>query len=86
MTTDKIDPGHYSRWSRLIGCEPKDIAGELPYHPGTALVYIMRAGHKVEDGESKDEAALRDYRKAIRHIEFEVARISGGRVHQVGDP
>lgn len=79
---DPIDPAHYRWMADAIGLEPKDIAGLFPYHVGTALVYLMRAGRKCGEGESADGAAIRDIRKAIRHAEFEIDRIFGGVVRE----
>lgn len=70
-----LDPPHYSWMREAVGCEPKDIAGLLPYHPGTALVYILRAGRKDYHGRGVDEAAIIEYEKAIRHLGFEVERL-----------
>jgi len=70
-----LDPAHYSWMREAVGCEPKDIAGLLPYHPGTALVYILRAGRKDYQGKAVDEAAIIEYEKAIRHLGFEVERL-----------
>ena len=70
-----LDPPHYSWMREAVGCEPKDIAGLLPYHPGTALVYILRAGRKHYQGKKLDEAAIIEYEKAIRHLSFEIERL-----------
>ena len=70
-----LDPPHYSWMREVVGLEPKDIAGLLPYHPGTALVYILRAGRKDYHGRGVDEAAIIEYEKAIRHLGFEVERL-----------
>ena len=70
-----LDPPHYSWMREAVGLEPKDIAGLLPYHPGTALVYILRAGRKDYHGRGVDEAANIEYEKAIRHLGFEVQRL-----------
>lgn len=72
---DPINPAHYRWMQDAIGVQPKDIAGLFPYHVGTALVYLMRAGRKRDEGESIEDAAIRDITKAIKHCEFEVQRL-----------
>ena len=70
-----LDPQHYRWMQDAVGCEPKDIAGLLPYHPGTALVYILRAGRKEYSGKDSEEAAIIEFGKAIRHLQFEIERL-----------
>lgn len=66
---DKINhPSHYG-WHPVAEC--KDIAGEFNYNLGTAIAYIWRCGLKNPDTE------VEDLRKAIKHLEFECARLEG---------
>lgn len=58
-------PDHYT-WHPV--CEAKDITQEFNYNLGTAIAYIWRSGCKTVD-------PLEDLRKAIKHLEFECARL-----------
>lgn len=64
-------PDHY-RWHPITekhGLECHHIAEEFSYNIGNAMAYMWRAGRK------KNAAAVEDLRKAIQHLEFEVARL-----------
>lgn len=65
---DALRPSHY-RW-HPDGIEAVTVAEELPYNAGTAVAYIMRAGRKPNTD------AIEDLRKAIAHLEFEIARVT----------
>ena len=58
-------PGHY-KWHPV--CEANEIAGEFNYNLGTALTYIWRAPYK-------HDCPIEDLKKAIKHLEFECARL-----------
>lgn len=58
-------PYYYNRFPN--GVEPRNLAGHLTFHLGTALTYIARAGFKGDAAE--------DIRKAITHLEFELVRL-----------
>ena len=58
-------PRHYT-WHPVAEC--KDIVGEFNYNLGTALTYIWRAPYK-------HDCPIEDLKKAIKHLEFECARL-----------
>ena len=63
---DDIDaPMHYC-WHPKVECF--EVAQEFDYNLGVALAYIWRCKHKHPD-------AITDLRKAIKHLEFECARL-----------
>ena len=70
-------PDHYT-WHPHAEC--KDIAGEFNYNTGTAMAYIWRAGLKNSDTE------LEDLQKAIKHLEFECARLGASAQPSVAAP
>ena len=57
------------------GHQPIDIARYLTYNCGTALVYVARAGRKTEEGMTPKEKNIEDLKKAIWHINDEIARL-----------
>ncbi len=62
-----VYPSHYHRG----GLEAFDVIDkfELTYHVGTAVAYLLRAGKKTPDGSE-------DMRKAVRHLQREIQRLS----------
>ena len=56
---------HYN-WHPKVECH--EVAEELDYNLGVALAYIWRCKYKHPD-------AVVDIRKAIKHLEFECARL-----------
>lgn len=59
------------------GIECKDVVGEFPYNIGTAIAYLWRAGKKPAEGnQTQHEKTIEDMRKAIDHIQFEIARLT----------
>lgn len=74
--TDQIvEPEHYTRFV----VEPVNfiIKNHLTFWQGSIIKYIMRCGHKVNKGETKKEAELRDLGKAARYIEMRMNHIRG---------
>lgn len=67
---DKVNhPSHYSYLKKLCGVEVIDIARYLDFDTGNALKYILRAGHKSEEGYSCYQKAIEDLEKAIFYIQ-----------------
>jgi hypothetical protein len=63
----RVNPSHY-HWHPVA--EAQEISGHFPHHLGAAIDYIWRVGRK-------DDPVL-DLDKAIRHLEFERARLIRG--------
>src|SRR4051812_27273504 len=59
-------PAHYTRFP--AGVEPIALAEHLTYNIGAAVKYLARAGFKHD--------AIEDLRKAIWHVERELARLA----------
>lgn len=68
-------PPYYAWLKEKIGVEPIDIASLYPYNIGTALVYILRAGKKLEEGISPKDKKIEDLQKAIFHLQDEIKKI-----------
>lgn len=56
------------------GIECKDVVSHFPYNIGVAMAYAWRAGKKVEEGLTPKQAKIKDLRKAIEHLQFEIEK------------
>lgn len=72
-------PVHYARFK----IEPITFIMEngLPFARGSAVKYVVRAGHKIYDGMTQLESELTDLEKAKRMIEMEIGRLKGEPVY-----
>jgi hypothetical protein len=63
-------PAHYT-W---LSPEPRKVLLQwrLPWTITNVIKYSVRAGHKVEPGETRRDAALRDLRKARVNLDDEI--------------
>lgn len=66
---DKVNsPSHYSYLKKLAGVEVIDITRHLDFDLGNAVKYILRAGHKTEEGYDNKAKTIEDLKKAIFYI------------------
>ncbi len=66
---DKVNsPSHYSYLKKLAGVEVIDITRHLDFDLGNAVKYILRAGHKTEEGYDNKAKTIEDLKKAIWYI------------------
>lgn len=66
---DKVNsPSHYSYLKKLAGVEVIDITRHLDFDLGNAVKYILRAGHKTEEGYDNKTKTIEDLKKAIFYI------------------
>ena len=63
--SDPINPAYY----KVGGAELLDIIEQLPYNPGAAVKYLVRAGKKDPTKH------VEDLKKARRHVQREIDRI-----------
>ena len=61
-------PSHYTWLKAKCGIEVIDIVRHLDFDLGNALKYILRAGHKHENGYTRSQKAIEDLKKAIWYI------------------
>lgn len=61
-------PSHYTWLKRLCGIEVIDITRHLDFCLGNAVKYLLRAGHKTEEGYSDKQKEIEDLEKAIFYI------------------
>lgn len=66
---DKVNsPSHYNWLKKLAGVEVIDITRHLDFDLGNAVKYILRAGHKTEEGYDNRSKTIEDLKKAIWYI------------------
>ena len=65
-------PSHYMWLKSLCGIEVIDITRHMDFDLGNAIKYILRNGHKSEEGMSDKDKAIEDLRKAIWYIEDKI--------------
>lgn len=70
---DVKHPNHYT--DTPFGLEVIEITKHYDFCTGNALKYIFRHGKKVYDGLTAKESAIKDLRKAIQNIKFEIEKI-----------
>ncbi len=70
---DKVNhPSHYSYLKELCGVEVIDITRHMDFDTGNALKYLLRAGHKSEQGYDNTTKAIEDLQKAIFYIKDKI--------------
>lgn len=62
-------PPHYTWLKELCGIEVIDITRHMDFDLGNAVKYILRCGHKSEQGMSDKDKAIEDLKKAVWYIE-----------------
>lgn len=67
-----VHPSHYMWLKDSSGCEVIDITRNLDYNKGTAVAYILRSGHKEEEGYTLLEKEIEDLKKAAWHLNDEI--------------
>lgn len=66
---DKVNhPGHYTWLKDKCGIEVIDITRHMDFDLGNAIKYILRAGHKTEEGYSDIAKHIEDLKKAVWYI------------------
>jgi hypothetical protein len=70
---DRVNhPSHYTWLKEKCGIEVLDITRHLDFNTGNAIKYLLRAGHKTEDGISDTDKQIEDLRKAIFYIKDKI--------------
>lgn len=76
LKTDRVEhPIHYSYLKKLCGIEVIDITRHMNFNLGNSLKYILRAGHKSEEGMSDKQKMIEDLRKAVFYLNDEIKRL-----------
>lgn len=73
---DKVNhPSHYTWLREKCGIEVIDITRHLSFDRGNAVKYLLRAGHKTEEGYSEKQKLIEDLKKAIFYINDEIKQL-----------
>ena len=70
---EKVEhPFHYTWLKDLCGIEVIDITRHMDFDLGNAMKYLLRAGHKSEQGYSDNDKTIEDLQKAIWYIKDKI--------------
>lgn len=70
---DKVNhPSHYTWLKDLCGIEVIDITRHLDFNLGNSIKYILRSGHKKEEGYTDKQKTIEDLKKAIWYLNDEI--------------
>lgn len=72
-------PSHYTWLKELCGIEVIDITRHMDFDLGNAVKYLLRAGHKSEEGYTDQEKELEDLRKAVWYINDKIKTIESAK-------
>lgn len=73
---DRVNhPKHYQWLKELCGIEVIDITRHMNFNLGNTIKYVLRAGHKEEEGLSNKQKKIEDLKKAIFYLNDEIKRI-----------
>ena len=65
-------PNHYTWLKELCGIEVIDITRHMDFDLGNAIKYILRAGHKTEEGMTDSEKLIEDLKKARFYLDDKI--------------
>ena len=69
-------PSHYTWLKDLCGIEVIDITRHLDFDLGNAIKYILRCGHKSENGYTNKEKTIEDLRKAVWYLNDKIKMLN----------
>ena len=70
---DKVNhPSHYTWLEDLCGIEVIDITRHMDFNLGNSIKYILRSGHKKEEGYTDKQKTIEDLKKAIWYLNDEI--------------
>lgn len=77
---DKVNhPSHYTWLKDLCGIEVIDITRHMDFNLGNSIKYILRSGHKKEEGYTDKQKTIEDLKKAIWYIEDEIKMLKNSK-------
>ena len=75
-TNDRVNhPSHYTWLKKLCGIEVIDITRHMNFNLGNVIKYVLRSGHKSEEGMSDKQKRIEDLKKAVFYLNDEINRI-----------
>ena len=76
---DKVNhPSHYTWLKEKCGIEVIDITRHLDFDTGNAVKYLLRAGHKSEEGMTDKEKTIQDLEKAVWYMQDKIKMLTDG--------
>ena len=70
---DKVNhPSHYTWLKDLCGIEVIDITRHMDFNLGNSIKYILRSGHKKEEGYTDKQKTIEDLKKAVWYLNDEI--------------
>lgn len=63
---------HPSHYNKVPGIECIDVVRYFDFDCGNAIKYIWRAGEKAEQGMTRVEKEIEDYKKAIWYLQDKI--------------
>ena len=73
VSNDKVNhPSHYTWLKDLCGIEVIDITRYMDFNLGNSIKYILRSGHKKEEGYTDKQKTIEDLKKAIWYLNDEI--------------
>ena len=73
VSDDKVNhPSHYTWLKDLCGIEVIDITRHMDFNLGNSIKYILRSGHKKEEGYTAKQKTIEDLKKAIWYLNDEI--------------
>ena len=77
---DKVNhPSHYTWLKDLCGIEVIDITRHMDFNLGNSIKYILRSGHKKEEGYTDKQKTIEDLKKAIWYINDEIKMLENNK-------
>lgn len=77
---DKVNhPSHYTWLKDLCGIEVIDITRHLDFNLGNSIKYILRSGHKKEEGYTDKQKTIEDLKKAVWYLNDEIKMLENNK-------
>ena len=68
-------PNSYTWFKRNYGLDLSRILQDLSFNLACAIKYVLRSGHKSEEGMSDKQKRIEDLKKAVFYLNDEINRI-----------
>ena len=76
LKEDRVNhPSHYTWLKKLCGIEVIDITRHMNFNLGNVVKYVLRSGHKSEEGMSDKQKRIEDLKKAVFYLNDEINRL-----------
>lgn len=73
MKENRVEhPKHYTWLKDKCGIEVIDITRHMDFDLGNVIKYVLRQGHKSEEGMSDKEKAIEDLKKARCYLDDKI--------------